>query len=134
MTDVETLLKEFIAEHEAGGDADPRAYLERIPQGERNELAALIDGYLMRAPRRKWDREAYERSNAPPVVEALSRSLAGSAGLWPSLLPRLRDRARVKRNELVAELADRLGAQGSRQKVERYYHEMEQGLLPAEGV
>ena len=134
MVDVDTLLKQFIAEHEAGGDADPRAYLEQVEGGDRSELSALIEGYLMRAPRRAWDPSAYERSGAPAMVDALSRSLEGAGGLWPSLLPRLRERARLKRSELVAELAARLGAEGSRAKVERYYHEMENGLLPEEGV
>lgn len=135
MTDVETLLKQFIAEYESGAEADPRAYLDRAPQdADRQELGALIDAYLMRAPRRPWDREAYERSRAPQVVEALSQSLQGASGLWPSVLPRLRERARLKRSELVAELAARLGAQSKRTKVERYYHQMEQGLLPSPGV
>jgi hypothetical protein len=34
----------------------------------------------------------------------------------------------------VAELAARLGAQSQQRKVATYYHEMEQGLLPASGV
>ena len=134
MTDVESLIKQFIAEHESGGDADPRTYLTKANATEREELAALIEGYLMRAPRRRWDPQAYARSGAPEIVDALSRSLQGSAGLWPSLLPRLRQQARLKRNELVSELAARLGAEPDRPKVERYYHQMEQGLLPSDGV
>ena len=134
MTDVESLIKQFIAEHESGGDADPRTYLTKANAAEREELAALIEGYLMRAPRRRWDPQAYARSGAPEIVDALSRSLQGSAGLWPSLLPRLRQQARLKRKEVVSELAARLGSEPDRPKVERYYHQMEQGLLPSEGV
>jgi len=134
MTDVESLIKQFIAEHESGGDADPRTYLTKANATEREELAALIEGYLMRAPRRRWDPQAYARSGAPEIVDALSRSLQGSAGLWPSLLPRLRQQARLKRKEVVSELAARLGSEPDRPKVERYYHQMEQGLLPSEGV
>src|SRR3954451_18251708 len=134
MSDVDTLIKQFIAEHESRGEADPRAFLERAAAGDRQELAALIDGYLMRAPRRSWDREAYERSNAPQLVEALAASVEGSSGLWPSLLPRLRERARLKRSEVVAELAARLGAERERTKVGQYYHQMEGGGLPSEGV
>ncbi|MDQ3720075.1 MAG: hypothetical protein M3350_04730, partial [Actinomycetota bacterium] len=74
-SDVDTLLSQFIAEHQAGGEADPRAFLDGAPADERNELTALIDGYLMRAPRREFDAAAYEASAAPEVVEALSRSL-----------------------------------------------------------
>ena len=64
----------------------------------------------------------------------MQRSLAGQSGMWPSLLPQLRNRARLKRADLVAELADRLGAAGQSEKVGAYYHQMEQGLLPASGV
>lgn len=127
---VDQLFKEYVA----GGGADPLPFLERAPEGDRAELAALIEGFLARAPRREWDAAAYEASGAPAVVDSLSRSLRGQAGLWPSLLPRLRNRARVKRADLVAELADRLGAADKREKVAAYYHEMEQGSLPAEGV
>ncbi|MDQ3647609.1 MAG: hypothetical protein M3433_03305 [Actinomycetota bacterium] len=134
MTDVETLLNEYIAEHRRGGETEPRAYLERVAGAQRSELAALIDAYLSRAPRQEWDRAAYDRSRAPEMVEALAGSLQGASGLWPSLLPRLRNRARVARSELVAELAARLGAEGQREKVGRYYHQMETGRLPAEGV
>ena len=127
---VDQLFKEYVA----GGGADPLPFLERAPEGDRAELAALIEGFLARAPRREWDAAAYEASGAPAVVDSLSRSLRGQAGLWPSLLPRLRNRARVKRADLVAALADRLGAADKREKVAGYYHEMEQGSLPAEGV
>jgi len=134
MSDVESLLREFIAEHRAGGEADARAFVERVEGLDRRELAALIDAYLSRAPRREWDRDEYPRSRAPELVESLSRSVQGASGLWPSLLPRLRARARIKRSDLVGQLAERLGAQRQRDKVERYYHQMEQGLLPSEGV
>ena len=134
MTDVERLLREYIAEHRGGGKADPTEYVARLEGADRKELAALIDGYLERAPRQEWNREAYESSNAPQLVDALARSLQGEAGLWPSLLPRLRARARVKRSDVVAELAERLGAGAKREKVAVYYHEMEQGTLPSSGV
>src|SRR3954454_13632219 len=52
MSDVEQVLREYIREHRAGGDADPREYLTRLDEGaDRLELEALIDAYLERAPR-----------------------------------------------------------------------------------
>src|SRR5918993_313740 len=80
------------------------------------------------------DPGAFRGSPAAEVAEGVQRSLAGSAGLWPALLPRLRAQARLRRSDLVAELAARLGAQSRQEKVASYYHEMEQGLLPASGV
>jgi hypothetical protein len=134
MTQLTELLKEYIEEHQGGGEADPVAYLERVSGEERPQLEAMIDSYLRRAPRREWDPDAYDRSPSPRLVEELGRSLTGQSGLWPSLLPRLRNTARIKRSDLVAQLADRLGASSKRDKVADYYNRMEQGRLPASGV
>jgi hypothetical protein len=134
MTDVDRLLADYIAEHRAGGDADPREYLARASPAHRTELAALIDTYLTHAPRRPLDDAAFRRSSAERTVDELERALAGQAGLWPALLPRLRDRVGLKRSELVDRLAAALGVSNRRDKVGDYYHEMEQGLLPAQGV
>jgi hypothetical protein len=134
MTDVDRLLKEYVAAHRAREDVDPGEYLSRAQGAERKELAALIDAYLARAPRREFDPEAYRQSGMAEDVARLSRSLTGASGLWPSLLPRLRTNARLKRSELVARLASALGVRGREDKVADYYHQMEQGLLPAEGV
>ena len=45
-----------------------------------------------------------------------------------------RAKAQLKRSDLVARLAAALGAQDKQAKVGSYYHEMERGLLPSEGV
>ena len=134
MTDVDRLLKEYVAAHRAREDVDPGDYLSRAQGAERKELAALIDAYLARAPRREFDPEAYRSSGMADDVGRLSRSLTGASGLWPSLLPRLRTSARLKRSELVERLATALGVGGREDKVADYYHQMEQGLLPSEGV
>lgn len=134
MADLERLFGEYKAAHQASGDADPRPFLARVVDGEREQLVALIDAYLTRAPRREFDAAAFRDSPAAAVAESVQRSLAGSSGLWPTLLPRLRNQARVRRADLVAELAARLGAQGQQDKVASYYHQMEQGLLPESGV
>ena len=135
MSDVDRLFGEYIAEHRAGGRADPLAYLSRTKTGaQRDELEALIDGYLARAPRRQWDSEAFTGSSAERVAHGLERAIGGEAGLWPVELPRLRERARLRRSDLVGRLAAELGVAGREDRVAGYYHEMEQGLLPAAGV
>ena len=133
MSQVEKLLSEYKEAHRAGS-GDPRPFLERAPAEDRALLAALIEGYLENAPRREFDRDEFLDSAAAPVAEGVQRSLAGAGGLWPALLPRLRAQARVKRADLVRELAARLGAESKQDKVAGYYHQMEQGLLPADGV
>jgi hypothetical protein len=134
MTDVERLLADYKEAHQGGGDADPRPYLARVSGVDRELLAGLIDAYLAQAPRRPFSAEAFGESRAAPVAEEVQRSLAGAGGMWPALLPRLRARARLRRAEVVAQLAARLGAQAQQDKVGLYYHQMEQGLLPESGV
>lgn len=134
MSTTDRLLADYVSEHRAGGEADPRAYLAKAPPEDRFELAALIDSYLLRAPRQAFDPETFRGSPAERTVDELERVLGGSAGLWPALLPRLRARAGLKRSELVQRLATSLGLPDRSDKVERYYHQMEQGLLPANGV
>jgi hypothetical protein len=134
MTDVDRLLADYVAEHRAGGEADPREYVSRASPAQRVELAALIDTYLAHAPRQRFDHTRFRGSSAERTVDELERSVAGQAGLWPALLPGLRDRAGLKRSELVERLAAALGVGGRKEKVAGYYHEMEQGRLPAQGV
>jgi hypothetical protein len=134
MTDLDRLFGEYVAEHQAGGEADPGDYLSRVAAADRAELAALIDAYLARAPREAFDPAAFRGSRAERTVDELERAIAGQAGLWPALLPRLRDRAGLKRSWLVERLAAALGVQDREDKVAGYYHQMEQGLLPAAGV
>ncbi len=135
MADVDRLLQDFIASDRAGEVADPAAYLAQVSGADRAELAALLDGYLAHAPRREFDRAAFAASPAAQAVsDALGRSLAGSSGTWPAVLPRLRDRARLRRAEVVSLLAAALGARDREAKVAGYYHAMEQGTLPAAGV
>jgi hypothetical protein len=134
VTDVDRLLAEYIAEHRAGGTADPREYLSRTSPPQSRELTALIDAYLARAPRQAFDQEAFRGSSAERTVDELERAIAGQAGLWPALLPRLRNQAGLKRSTLVERLASALGVTDHQDKVANYYHEMEQGLLPARGV
>lgn len=134
MPDVERLLQEFIAEDRAGGVADPLVYLARVTGADRAELEALIDGYLARAPRRVFDRDAFEASPARAIAEDVGRALGGVSGTWPVVLPRLRHRAQLRRTDVVRLLAVELDAEAQVDKVARYYHEMEQGTLPAVGV
>src|SRR4051794_195750 len=134
MSDIERLLREYIEALGEGQDVDPQDYLGQVEGAEREALTTLMEVHLEQAPRREWDAQAYRESSAPQQVEAITKALEGSAGLWPALLPRLRNRVKLKRADLVAQLAARVGAQEQRDKVADYYNQMEQGRLPAAGV
>lgn len=134
MSDVERLLREFQRDFEAGGELRPSEVLARVEGTDRQELEVLIDAYLARAPRRPFDPEAFAASPARSLVDDLADALEEGAGTWRAVLPRLRDAAQLKRSELVRRLAAGLGVAGREEKVARYYHEMEQGLLEPSGV
>ncbi len=134
MSDVGGLLREFQRDFEAGGTLRPSEVLARVEGRDRQELEALIDAYLARAPRRPFDPDAFAASPARALVDDLAQALEAEAGTWKAVLPRLRDAAQLKRSELVHRLAAGLGVEGREEKVARYYHEMEQGLLAPEGV
>src|SRR4051794_37368004 len=134
MSDVERLQAQFIAEFEAGRAPDPREYLARVEGADQRRLEEVLDAYLEQAPRRRFDAEAFAASPARTLSDDLAQSLQGRAGTWPVVLPRLRHAARLRRSELVARLAASLGVADREEKVGRYYHEMERGLLEPRGV
>lgn len=134
MADVNQLFGEFIKAHLAGSNPDPWEYVGRLEGDERTELEELIDAYYVDAPPRQWDAEAFRGSAAERIADSIDRSFRGQAGWWPAVLPRLRDKARLKRSEVVKRLAKALGVGDREQKVAGYYHEMEHGLLPSERV
>lgn len=134
MPDAYELLQQYIALHRSGAEADPRDWLERVEGPDRAKLAGLIDAYLARAPMRAWDPEAFGRSGLADFAERVNDTLYSESGTWPVVLPSLRAKARLKRSDLVERLAAALGAQDKQAKVGSYYHEMESGDLPSEGV
>lgn len=137
MADLDALLAEFEASYLAGGGADVTRFLERVPASERQELATMLDSFLMgKATRRPWDSAAYEGSLAKEAVERVYESTEGVSGTWPELLPRLRAQARIKRSDLVERLAKALGFgdEASVARIGEFYHRMEHGTLPSRGV
>lgn len=130
-------LDDLFAEYQAAyreGHPDPRPLLARASDAERAPLAAMIDAFLSRAPRRQVDPASLRDSAGATAADRAQRTLTGVGGTWPSLLPSLRNRIKLRRAELVRQLAARLGAEPQEKKIGAYYHEMEQGLLPAAGV
>ncbi len=135
MTDVDTLLRRYIERYRSGGEVDPSDLLAQASGGDRARLAALIEGYLeAEAPAQGWNPDAFEGSLAERAVARLAEEWSGASGQLPSLLVSLREKAKIKRGDLVARLADALGVSAKREKVALYYHRLEHGLLPAQGV
>ena len=129
----DTILSEFMDAWAAGRRPDVDEHLARAAEAEREDLARQIHAYLLIAPSPALD----EAGRAAIAGEALTQAVVAmpdEAGLWPALLPSLRQRMRLRRDELVAQLADALGVRGAEPKVGRYYHDMETGTLDPSGV
>ena len=131
MSTVDELFERYKAAFAAGEGNDPSPYLDQVGGGDRRELEALIDGFLARGARPSFSAEAFAAAQATPLAQRVMASLNET---WPELLPAARDRAGILRSELVTRLAEALGVGPRRDKVERYYHQMEKGLLEPAGV
>ncbi|HXG77525.1 MAG TPA: hypothetical protein VNJ53_13245 [Gaiellaceae bacterium] len=114
----ELLFEEFAASWGRGEHPDARDYLDRAGD-ERDDLAALIDGFLAAAPVQ------------PPSEETLAtfaELVPGERETPPMLAMRLA--MRLRRREVVRQLCAALGLRADQEpKVDRYYHELETGIL-----
>jgi hypothetical protein len=134
MSSVNETLSAFIEAWNSGRRPDVDEYLERAPAPEREELAGLIRTFLLEAPVPAYSEETLAAIQADPATRKVAALLDEEAGLWPGLLPRLRHRMKLKREEVVAQLAEMLGFGANAPKVRAYYHEMETGTLDPRGV
>jgi hypothetical protein len=112
---VEELFEEYATAYARGERPQAREFLARAG-GEVDDLGRLIDAFLTRAP-------------APvPDAQAVELFEAWKAGESPLL--RLRTVRGMTPDAVVAELVRTLGLDlKKKEKVKRYYHELESGLL-----
>src|SRR5687768_11797508 len=109
------LFDDYAARFARGERPDARSYLARAGEGA-DELAALIDRYLESAP--------------APAPDEDARAVAADwiAGEPPLLA--LRTRRGLRRDEVVDALMSALRlSPAKREKLKRYYHRLEGGLL-----
>ena len=122
MSETETLFDEFALRYRRGERPDVAEYLAQAAEGQnRDDLAGLIDRFLQAVPAR------------PPSEEevVLMRARLGNE---PPLLA-LRVRRKLSRAAVVDAVIARLGLDtAKRDKVARYYHELETGLLDPDPV
>lgn len=117
---VTELFAEYADAYARGERPEAREYLARAAD-EGDELARLIDQFVSSAP-------------APvPNYEDLFLTAAWLSGDPPLL--ELRRRRRLKRDQIVDDLIRILGIDArKREKVSRYYHRLENGLLNVEWI
>lgn len=129
MTNVAHILGEFIAAWNAGQRPRLAAYLERVPPAERDDLADQIETFLMLAAEPEYTAEAWAEMTSDPAVRAAAEAAFAEAEPWPSLLPRLRERAGVTWSYVAERLAQRFDFAGREEKATRYLEDMESGQL-----
>ena len=134
MSNPATLLSQFIDAWTRGERPDVDAYLNQASADARDDLADQIGLFLQYAPTPAYSDEARTAIRSDPAMQQVTGAIEGEAGLWPVLLPRLRGRARLRREEVVARLGEVLGIQGKEAKMRRYLHDMEIGVLDPRGV
>ncbi len=135
MTEVDERLRAYIQRFESGGETDPADLLKGLDPPARAELSALIEGYLEHgAPPAAWDPDAFEGSISERAVARVAEQWSAASGELPHELVALRNERKLMRREVVARLAEKLGFTDDQEKVGFYYHQLERGLLPSEGV
>jgi hypothetical protein len=135
MDRVDELLEQYAAAF-SEGSRDPSPYLKQTTGEDRDELEALIELFLLRSAPTKWDRKAFDSSPSRKLADRLANDLNTPPGGWTELLPSLRTRQEIKREDVDRRLAEELEAEDESEarKVADYYHDMEQGNLDPKGV
>jgi hypothetical protein len=135
MVSIDRVLSEFIDDWNAGRRPQVDAYLERVADGDRGELADQLTTWLEVAPTPAYDAAAREAIAAEPVVQEAIGAMASEAGSWPALLPRLRSRAQLSMGALASELVRAIGLRSDTEaKTESYLSELEAGELDPQRV
>lgn len=131
MSTTEQLLSDFIDAWNAGRRPRVLDYLARIEaDDQRHALADQIAAWLEVAPAPEHDEPTRARIRGEPVVGDLLRSAADDAGLWPQLIPRLRERAGLSVREVAQRIVERFGlAVGDTGRAEGYLERLERGAL-----
>ena len=133
--DRDRILSAFVDAWNAGDRPEVDAFVGRVPEAERAELAEAIAAFLTWAPTPAYSAATLDAIAAEPAVQAALAASRGPGGLWPELLPRLRTRAGLSPPQLAAALVRGLGLQaGSEGKAEGYLQRMERGELEPAGV
>ena len=130
MSTVDEILGEFIDAWKAGDRPDLDAYLERVPAGDRDELAAGIAAWLGVAPTPDYPPPTRAAISAEPAMRAALRAAEALRPPLPESLPVLRERAGLGIRDVAARLAERFGLD-DRDRTVAYLEELERGELDA---
>jgi transcriptional regulator with XRE-family HTH domain len=133
MSNTDQILSEFIDAWNAGARPRVRDYLARAPAGaDRDDLAAQLTTWLEVAPTPGYSEATRAEIRAEPVVRRVLAAADDDAGLWPSVVPALRERAGLTVREVASRLVARfmLGdSQSAEPRTAEYLERLERGDL-----
>ena len=133
--DPDRVLSDFIDAWNAGRRPDVDEHLARVEPDRRDELASDIAAFVAFAPTPDYDDAAIAAIRAEPAVASAAAAARGRGGLWPALLPRLRERAALSTAQLAAALVAALGLPADREpKARGYLERLEAGDLEPRGL
>jgi transcriptional regulator with XRE-family HTH domain len=131
MSTTEQVLSDFIDAWNAGRRPRLRDYLARVPDGtQRDDLADQITTWLEVAPTPDYDAATRAEIRAEPVVQEIFEAVGADSGLWPQLVPRLRERRGWSIAQLAERLVGRFGLAGEdADRTAAYVTQLERGEL-----
>jgi transcriptional regulator with XRE-family HTH domain len=131
MSTDDQVLNDFIEAWNAGRRPRVLEYLARVPEGPaRDELAERLSTWLQLAPTPDYDDATRAQIRSEPVVERVLAAAGEEAGLWPVVIPRLRERAGLSVRELARRIVERFGLRGADEdRAAAYLERMERGEL-----
>lgn len=131
MSTTDQVLSDFIDAWNAGRRPRVRDFLVRVPEGAvRDDLADQITAWLELAPTPAYDAATRAEIRGEAIVRRVFAAVGDEAGLWPDVLPRLRERAGLSLRELALWLVERFRLGGeSADRAADYLGRMERGEL-----
>jgi transcriptional regulator with XRE-family HTH domain len=122
---IDHVLSDYIDAWNAGRRPEVDAYLERVPEREREQLAARLDAWLTVAPTPAYPEPARRAIRADPRLRAALAAAHAPAG--PLLA--LRRRAGLRLEELAARVVAAFGLAGEESRAAAYLERLEHGEL-----
>jgi len=133
--DPDRILSDFIDAWNAGRRPDVDEHLARAAEPDRDQLLADITSFVAFAPTPDYDDAALAAIRAEPVVASAHAAATARGGLWPALLPRLRERAALSTSQLAEQIVGALGLSSADEpKTRGYLDQLEAGELEPRGL
>jgi transcriptional regulator with XRE-family HTH domain len=129
MTAIDRVLGEFIDAWNAGRRPDVEAWLARVPEGDRDELAARLEAWLAIAPTPDYDEPTRAAIAAEPALRAALSAAAAQRAPLSARLPALRRRAGLAVRDVARRLVPVFGLRGEEARAVEYLDRLERDEL-----